>query len=224
MSLLNFFKKTRDEVQLVSSDQDESSEVEYDISDNNLEHSSTETNNSSNEGVEKYIVSSPKNNKRKAKAPILSHHIRSKNFKISALSEHAGTKQHEKAFRLENQKRAMKTVTNNTINKAHQHIIQVMKLIFWLASENLPLHKLKSFINFSRFIGVPHIKASNDNGSMYDNHTISLEMLDAFAQIIENKIWQDLEACSAFKIMLDESTDIATELHVILYVKYCLHR
>jgi len=28
MSLLNFFKKTGDEVQLVSSDQDESSEVE----------------------------------------------------------------------------------------------------------------------------------------------------------------------------------------------------
>ena len=117
----------------------------------------------------------------------------------------------------------MKTVTNNAINKAHQHIIQVMKLIFWLASENLPLHKLKSFINFSRFIGVPHIKASNDNGSMYDNHTTSLEMLDALAQTIEDKIWQDLEACSAFGIMLDESTDIATESHVILYVKYCLH-
>ncbi|CAG8654002.1 9281_t:CDS:2, partial [Funneliformis caledonium] len=159
MSLLNFFKKTEDKVQLVSSDQDESFEIEYDISDNNLEHSSTETNNSSNEGVEKYIVSLPKNNKQKAKAPILFHHIRnskkkvfydvnknrmfytlcmahgqknefakatkgSKYFKISALSEHVGTKQHEKAFRLENQKRAMKTVTNNAINKAHQHIIQ----------------------------------------------------------------------------------------------------
>ncbi|CAG8671462.1 12697_t:CDS:2, partial [Funneliformis caledonium] len=47
-----------------------------------------------------------------------------KNFKISALSKHTGTKQHEKAFRLENQKRAIKTVTNNAINKAHQHIIQ----------------------------------------------------------------------------------------------------
>ncbi len=33
------------------------------ISDNNLEQSSTEANNSSNEGVEKYVVSSPKNNK-----------------------------------------------------------------------------------------------------------------------------------------------------------------
>ncbi len=50
-----------------------------------------------------------------------------------------------------------------------------MKLIFWLASENLPLYKLKSFINFSRFIEMSHIKASNDNDSMYDNHTNSLE-------------------------------------------------
>ena len=117
----------------------------------------------------------------------------------------------------------MKSVTSNAINKAHQHIIQVMKIIFWLASENLPLHKLKSFIDFSRFIGVPYIKASNDNGSMYDNHTTSLEILDALAQTIEDKIWQDLATCSAFGIMLDESTDIATESHVILYVKYCLH-
>ncbi len=98
-----------------------------------------------------------------------------------------------------------------------------MKLIFWLASENLPLHKLKSFINFSWFIKVLHIKASNDNNSIYDNHTISLKMLDALAQTIKDKIWQDLEACSAFRIMLDESTDIATELHVILYVKYYLY-
>ncbi len=97
-------------------------------------------------------------------------------------------------------------------------------MIFWLASKNLPLHKLKSFIDFSRFIRVPYIKASNDNGSMYDNHTTSLEMLDALAQTIEDKIWQDLATCSAFGIMLDESTDIATESHIILYVKYCLHR
>ncbi|CAI2181636.1 17583_t:CDS:2 [Funneliformis geosporum] len=83
-----------------------------------------------------------------------------KNFKISVLSEYA----------------------------THQHIIQVMKLIFWLTSENVPLHKLKSFINFSRFIGVPYIKSSNDNGLMYDNHATSLEMLDAFAQTIEDKI------------------------------------
>src|SRR4051794_21606359 len=117
----------------------------------------------------------------------------------------------------------MKTATNNAINKVHQHIIQVMKLIFWLASEDLPLHKLKSFINFSRFIGVPYIKASNDNDLMYNNHTTSLEILDALAQTIEDKIWQDLVTCSAFGIMLDESTDIATESHVILYVKYYLN-
>src|SRR6266498_5854509 len=117
----------------------------------------------------------------------------------------------------------MESVTSNTINKAHQHIIQVMKMIFWLASENLPLHKFKSFINFLHFIRVPYIKASNDNGSMYDNHTTSLEMLDALAQTIEDKIWQDLATCSAFGIMLDESTDITIESHVILYVKYCLY-
>ena len=58
---------------------------------------------------------------------------------------------------------------------------------------------------------------------MYNNHTTSLEMLDALAQMIEDKIWQDLEAYSTFGIMLDKSTDIATESHVILYVKYCLH-
>ncbi len=52
------------------------------ISDNNLEQSSTEANNSSNEGVEKYVVSSPKNNKRKVKAPILPHHISNSKKKV----------------------------------------------------------------------------------------------------------------------------------------------
>ncbi|CAG8776196.1 3852_t:CDS:2, partial [Funneliformis caledonium] len=52
------------------------------ISDNNLEHSSTETNNSSNKRVEKYVVSLPKNNKQKAKSSILSCHIRNSKKKV----------------------------------------------------------------------------------------------------------------------------------------------
>jgi len=39
-------------------------------------------NNSSNKGFEKYVISSPKNNKRKAKASISPHHVSTSKKKV----------------------------------------------------------------------------------------------------------------------------------------------
>ena len=48
-------------------------------------------------------------------------------------------------------------------------------------------------------------------------------MLSAISISIEETIWEELNETTAFGIMVDESTDISREPHLIIYVKYCLH-
>ncbi|CAG8628384.1 6721_t:CDS:2, partial [Funneliformis caledonium] len=177
--------------------------------------SSAETNNSSNEGSEKYVISPPKNNKQKAKAPILPYHDQypwifydiNKNRIFCMLCMTHGQK-NEFA-------KANKGSKNFKINTLFEYAsIKQYEKAFQLKGQK------KGNENCYKML---YIETSNDNSSMYNIYTTSLEMLDALVQIIEDKIWQDLVTCSAFRIMLNESTDIATESHVILYVKYYLH-
>nr|CAG8432985.1 7435_t:CDS:2 [Entrophospora candida] len=47
------------------------------------------------------------------------------------------------------------------------------------------------------------------------------KLLKSISESIELVIWNELENCKAFGVMVDESTDISTNLHFIIYVKYC---
>ena len=49
------------------------------------------------------------------------------------------------------------------------------------------------------------------------------EILSAISNSIEETIWKELDEAIAFGIMVDESTDISCEPHLIIFVKYYLH-
>ena len=50
----------------------------------------------------------------------------------------------------------MKKVTKNAINKAHEHTCSLMKIIFWLAKNDIPLNKFPSAIQLGQ-IGRAHV-------------------------------------------------------------------
>ncbi|CAG8817760.1 10563_t:CDS:2, partial [Cetraspora pellucida] len=143
------------------------------------------------------------------------------NFRKSVLDEHAASQQHNKANKKEAASLRMVTVSNNAINNAHQHVLQMMKMIFWLVSEDIALNKIKSFIDLAQFIEVPYIK--KEGHITYANYNSALQMLEAMSILIDNDLWNELKNSSAIGILIDESTDIATESHIIVYVKYCLY-
>ncbi|CAG8721475.1 6749_t:CDS:2, partial [Cetraspora pellucida] len=143
------------------------------------------------------------------------------NFRKSALDEHAASQQHNEANKKEAASLRMVTVSNNAISNAHQHVLQMMKMIFWLVSEDIALNKIKSFIDLAQFIEVPYIK--KEGHITYANYNSALQMLEAMSILIDNDLWNELKNSSAIGILIDESTDIATESHIIVYVKYCLY-
>ena len=96
-------------------------------------------------------------------------------------------------------------------------IIVVMRAVYFLSKNNLPLRLLPSIIEMMKESETPNIS----NGSiMYTNEISEHEFLTAIAKTIENEIWNELFDVVAFGVMIDESTDITTTKHLDIYVSY----
>jgi len=96
-----------------------------------------------------------------------------------------------------------------------------MKIIFWLAENDISLNKLSEVVKLCRILGCPQL-ISTSSTINYENNVSGREMLSAISTSIEETIWKELNEATAFGIMIDESTDISCEPHLIIYVKYCL--
>ncbi|CAB5391304.1 unnamed protein product [Rhizophagus irregularis] len=145
----------------------------------------------------------------------------SKDFKSSALSEHSTTKDHTDATNREIAKVELIKVTNNAIDRAQNHVSVLMKIIFWLAENDISLNKLPEVVRLCRILDCPQLLSAS-NTITYENNVSGREILSAISNSIEEIIWKELAEAAAFGIMVDESTDISCESHLIIYVKYCL--
>jgi len=96
-----------------------------------------------------------------------------------------------------------------------------MKVVFWLAENDIPLNKLSKVMHLCRTLECPQLLSAS-NPITYENHVSGRQVLSAISDSIEETIWKELDEAIAFGIMIDESTDISCEPHLIIYVKYCL--
>ena len=97
-----------------------------------------------------------------------------------------------------------------------------MKIIFWLADNDISLNKLSEVVKLCRILGCSQLLSAS-NTITYENNVSGREILSAISRSIEETIWKELGEAIAFGIMVDESTDISCEPHLIIYVKYCLY-
>ncbi|PKB99368.1 hypothetical protein RhiirA5_403644 [Rhizophagus irregularis] len=144
----------------------------------------------------------------------------SKNFKSSALSEHSTTKDHTDATNREIAKVELIKVINNAIDRLKITLV-LMKIIFWLAENDISLNKLPEVGILCRIFDCPQLLSAY-NTITNENSVSGREILSAISNSIEEIIWKELAEAAAFGIMVDESTDISCEPHLIIYVKYCL--
>ncbi|GBB89907.1 hypothetical protein RclHR1_16760003 [Rhizophagus clarus] len=146
----------------------------------------------------------------------------SKNFKTSALSEHTLTKDHTDITNLKVARAKLIKVSNNSVDKAQNHVGALMKIIFWMAENDILLNKLSEIVKLCRILEYPQL-ISASNTITYENNVSGHEMLSAISNSIEETIWKELDKAIAFGIMVDESTDISCEPYLVIYIKYCLH-
>ncbi|KAF0383897.1 zinc finger protein [Gigaspora margarita] len=84
--------------------------------------------------------------------------------------------------------------STRSMQKGEAHVIGVLKIVYFLVREDIPLSKLPRFVQLSRDLGF-HL----------------LRML---------KMWKEISEVMSFGIMNDESSDIIMNKHLDIYVIY----
>ncbi len=102
-------------------------------------------------------------------------------------------------------------------NANTNHIIGIMRAVYFLAKKNLPLKLLSSIIELIKESGSPNIFNSTIT---YTNQPSENEFLKAISHTIEEEIWKELFDVVVFGVMIDKSTDITTTKHLDVYVSY----
>ena len=94
-----------------------------------------------------------------------------------------------------------------------QDLIRIlMTNALWLAIERIPLRKFKSLAQCMRANGLRF-------GKLYCNEMMARDMLDALASVVREGINEDACKSPALGLQVDESTDIANQCLMILYLR-----
>ncbi|CAG8806136.1 27725_t:CDS:2, partial [Dentiscutata erythropus] len=133
------------------------------------------------------------------------------NIKLYAVKEHTKTQDHTDSCK-----------KNEILNTPPEHIKSLMKIIYCLAKNDIPLNKFSQLAHLGCAIGAPDLVSEN-HPITYENNTCAREMLFSISTTIEKSIWEKLNIATAIGIIVDKSTDISTESHLIIYVKYLIN-
>ncbi|GBC38152.1 zinc finger protein 862-like [Rhizophagus irregularis DAOM 181602=DAOM 197198] len=137
----------------------------------------------------------------------------------SAIKEHINTEDHKDTEKLEKARIQMELLQKEhfSSNANTNHIIGIMRAVYFLAKKNLPLKLLPSIVELIKESNSPNLL----NGTItYTNHISGHEFLEAISDTIKEEIWDELSNVTAFGVMIDESTDITTTKHLDIYASY----
>ncbi|MCO5547287.1 hypothetical protein L7F22_000734 [Adiantum nelumboides] len=153
--------------------------------------------------------------------------VDSSSIMISALHDHASTRDHKDAMQIINAKKCINDAgkgpldhgIETIVHTKQMQILTCMKLVYFCACEDLPLDKYPSQCRLLRELGTPIVPASDEYGS-YVNSVSGREMLLAIKDYVKLQMLADMCASPFFSVLIDESTDRTMEKHLIMYVLY----
>jgi hypothetical protein len=136
-----------------------------------------------------------------------------------AIREHINTEDHNDAEKLESSRIQMESLQKEftSSNANMNHIVGIMRAVYFLAKKNLPLRLLPSVVELLKESGSPDLFSDTIT---YTNNISGHEFLEAISNTIKEEIWNELFDVAAFGIMIDESTDITTTKNLDIYVSY----
>ncbi|WAR21374.1 ZN862-like protein, partial [Mya arenaria] len=102
-------------------------------------------------------------------------------------------------------------------SKGESAIMLVMKVVYWLAKECIPLSKYGSLMQLLKFLGTPNMAALKVGKNIdYTSYTTACDILSALSDFIDSGVTEKLQQSPTINIMTDESTDI------VVHHKLCI--
>lgn len=114
------------------------------------------------------------------------------------------------------QEQSLKQNIAHAIKKSYEAqdnaIIKALKVVYWLASENIPLSKYESFLTICKQLDIPGMEPLSTGGSNrvnYCSYYAANELLNALCTAIDEDINSLIAKSPYISVLCDESTDIS---------------
>jgi hypothetical protein len=140
-------------------------------------------------------------------------------FKVSTYKDHEA-KYHPKV----EQARAIHKSLEEQQASEDDRMVRVFMLVYWLASEGLPMLKIYTLAMLIRaldFRGA--INCVWSVGRKYVNHMAATEIMMAMAAVLREWINGHARTSRVLGLMIDESTDISNKKVILLYLRFCVY-
>ncbi len=142
----------------------------------------------------------------------------SNNFRTSTLTRHASQADHQCAIENDTMKTNFTEAVNKALSQKEEAVMVALKAVYWLAKENLPLHKYESLMEFLAEVNCPNIKSLRlSEAATYGSESTANDLLQSLAAVIRDGIDNMLLRSPFVSIYADESTDIAVQKKLVVY-------
>jgi len=111
----------------------------------------------------------------------------------------------------------MKEYQKKSSDNSANHIISLMKIIYFMAKKNHSMKNFHDFVDLAYELNVPDLQ---QGPIAYNNEKSGKELLEAISKTIEYDIWEEISKSPCISVIIDESNDISTTKNLIVYVSY----
>ena len=139
------------------------------------------------------------------------------NFKTTTLQRHVVSQDHKSAVSNPGERSNFEEAVVCADSKEESAIMLVMKVVYWLAKECIPLSKYGSLMQLLELLGTPNMGALKVGENInYTSYTTACDILSAVSDFIDSGVTEQLQKSPTITIMTDESTDI------VVHHKLCI--
>lgn len=146
------------------------------------------------------------------------------NFQMSTLSRHACLKDHQMLVQAPQLRQDMKSVCEKHDNKHEAAVKILFKVLHWVVSEDIPLVKFKSLLDFLHELdkgghNLSDLRVLKMSNISYDSAYTSSDLLECLANVVEDNLQTELQKSKFVTALADESTDIANNKRLVIYAQ-----
>ena len=149
-------------------------------------------------------------------------------LKKDALSKHALTVDHKAATEAKAGRREMQQAVSHSFHDQELAVTAALRTVYFMAKKNLPndhFSDLKHFlvVQGSTDIGNLSFQCGRGGRQFTYEHSESVRgFQEAIAAVVDEDLDKDLAHANFYSLLTDESTDIATDHNLVMYMRYVL--
>lgn len=130
-------------------------------------------------------------------------------FKTTTLDRHLVSSDHKAALGNNSARTQFAQATANVDSKEEAAITTIMRVIYWMAKECVPLSKYQSLIQLLKLLGTPNLDVLKIGEKIdYSSYTTACDILNALSTTLDKAVTEKLHQSPFITILTDESTDI----------------